>query len=622
MSSAWRERPHRSDWNLWPLLLDSASWTTGLAVAVLARYELAVPVGVPARLLLMIVPAIGLHSLIAWLRFRFWPHSQYGSFEEVLSVTQTVLIVAAVLLLGDAASGSRPLPLSVPLVGGFVSLVLMLATRYGVRLYRERLLRPDRNVAVPVLLFGAGDAGRQLARAMLRRSAGRYLPVGFLDDDARLRRELVNGVPILGSRSVIGSVATQVGAQGIICSIARADAKLIRDLAALAQQAGLWIKVLPSVDQLLDGPVRVSDVRDIDVYDILGRHQIQTDLDAISEYITGKRVLVTGAGGSIGAELSRQLHQLHPGRLLMLDRDESALHSTLMSIYFRADLDSPDVILADIRDRTRLAAIFDEQRPQVVFHAAALKHLALLEQYPGEATQSNVWGTLNLLEAAVGVEVERFVNVSTDKAADPVNVLGYTKRITERLTAGIAREAAGSFLSVRFGNVLGSRGSVLTTFAAQIARGGPITVTDPSVTRYFMTISEAVQLVIQAGAVGRAGEALVLDMGQPVGIADVARQLAAQAPGHIEIVYTGLKEGEKLHETLLGEHEVDTRPMHPLISHVAVPPLVANDVRGLDPWVSPKEAIKALRRLCELDAEVQIAARPLALPAGPGVIST
>lgn len=617
MSRARRDRPRPSNWNLWPLLLDSASWTTGLAVAVLARYELAVPAEVPARLLVMIVVAIGLHSLIAGLRYRFWPHSPYASFEEVLSVTETVLVVAAILFLGDAATGTRPVPLSVPLIGGFVSLVLMLATRYGVRLYRERLLRPDRNVAVPVLLFGAGDAGGQLARAMLRRSDGRYLPVGFLDDDPRRHRQLVNGIPIMGSRSVIGTAAAQIGAQGIICSIARADAQLIRELAALAQQAGLWIKVLPSVDQLLDGPVRVSDVRDIDIYDILGRHQIQTDVEAISDYVTGKRVLVTGAGGSIGAELCRQLHQLQPGRLLMLDRDESALHSTLMSIYLRADLDSPDVILADIRDRTRMFAIFEDLRPQVVFHAAALKHLALLEQYPGEATQSNVWGTLNLLEAALPVEVERFVNVSTDKAADPVNVLGYTKRITERLTAGIARTADGSFLSVRFGNVLGSRGSVLTTFAAQIAQGGPITVTDPNVTRFFMTIAEAVQLVIQAGAVGRAGEALVLDMGQPVAIADVARQLAAQAPGRIEIVYTGLKGGEKMHETLLGEHEIDTRPMHPLISHVSVPPLAAGDVLGLDPWASPDRIIRALRQVCGLDAQVGAEPLPLPIPAGP-----
>jgi FlaA1/EpsC-like NDP-sugar epimerase len=283
---------------------------------------------------------------------------------------------------------------------------------------------------------------------------------------------------------------------------------------------------------------------------------------------------------------------------MMLDRDESALHAVQLSLRGRALLDSPELILADLRDEQGIKVIFAERRPQVVFHAAALKHLSLLESYPGEAVKSNVWGTQTVLEAATAVGVERFVNISTDKAANPTCVLGYSKRITERLTAYASRASDGTYLSVRFGNVLGSRGSVLTAFAAQIAAGGPITVTDPDVTRYFMTVQEAVQLVIQAAAIGRDGEALVLEMGQPVRIAQVARQMAEQAEAPVDIVYTGLRPGEKLHEELFGEGERDIRPLHPLISHVAVPTLSPGEARLLAPYADPDQLTKGLAELC------------------------
>jgi FlaA1/EpsC-like NDP-sugar epimerase len=254
------------------------------------------------------------------------------------------------------------------------------------------------------------------------------------------------------------------------------------------------------------------------------------------------------------------------------------------------------VILADIRDVEHVNRVFSERRPEVVFHAAALKHLPMLEQYPGEAVKTNVWGTLAVLRAAAASGVERFVNISTDKAADPISVLGYSKRIAERLTADIAQHASGTFLSVRFGNVLGSRGSVLTAFAAQVAAGGPVTVTDPLVTRYFMTVQEAVQLVIQAGAIGRDGEALVLDMGKPVSIDEIARMLAAKATRPVDIVYTGLRPGEKLHEDLLATGEPDLRPIHPLISHVFVPVLDPKAALEIDPWTSPAAARTALKQ--------------------------
>jgi FlaA1/EpsC-like NDP-sugar epimerase len=292
----------------------------------------------------------------------------------------------------------------------------------------------------------------------------------------------------------------------------------------------------------------------------------------------------------------------------MLDRDESALHAVQLSLRGRALLDSAELILADLRDAEEIREVFATRRPQVVFHAAALKHLPLLERYPGEAVKTNVWGTQTMRELA------RDVNISTDKAANPISVLGYSKRITERLTAHASTLAPGTFLNVRFGNVLGSRGSVLTALQVQAAAGGPITVTHPEVTRYFMTVQEAVALVIQAAAIGGDAEALVLDMGDPVRIADVAAQLAEQAPRPVKIVYTGLRPGEKLHEELFAEGEQDLRPLHPLISHVQVPPLRPEQVRVIDPNLEPAELVAALARLCQADASVPTVRDP-AMPA-------
>ena len=282
----------------------------------------------------------------------------------------------------------------------------------------------------------------------------------------------------------------------------------------------------------------------------------------------------------------------------MLDRDESALHGVQLAIEGRALLTSPDLLLCDLRDRGAVQDVFTRTRPDVVFHAAALKHLTLLEQHPREAVKTNVWATLDLLEITASAGVKRFVNISTDKAADPSSVLGYTKRITERLTSHFASTARGTYLSVRFGNVLGSRGSMLTTFQSQIDRGGPLTVTDPHVTRYFMTIEEAVQLVIQAGAIGNDGEALVLDMGEPVLISEVARLMAARSSRRIGIEFTGLRPGEKLHEVLLAHDEDDVRPAHQLISQVPVPALQPHMARAIDLDGSTAPLVRELSALC------------------------
>ena len=333
---------------------------------------------------------------------------------------------------------------------------------------------------------------------------------------------------------------------------------------------------------------------------LLGREPLQTDLAAVARNLEGRRVLVTGAGGSIGSALSRQLDRLPLGALLLVDRDESALHALQLSLEGRGLLDGDRYGLIDIRDRIGLERMFHSFRPDVVFHAAALKHLPLLERFPAEALKTNVWGTLNVLDAATAANCTRFVNISSDKAADPTSVLGYSKRVAERLTANAADQTHLPYVSVRFGNVLGSRGSVLDAFRAQCLAGRPMTVTDPEATRYFMTISEAGQLVLQASVIGRPAEVLVLDMDSPVRILDLANRVAASYGRRPSVAFTGLRPGEKLHESLLGSGELGRTRENDLVTHVDVPSLSADAVRDVDEaW---DDVAAAMRRWCTLEA--------------------
>lgn len=314
--------------------------------------------------------------------------------------------------------------------------------------------------------------------------------------------------------------------------------------------------------------------RPIDPAELLGPRDVGPEFEVLgAKALRGRRVLVTGAGGSIGSELCRQIMRFEPAELIAVDRDETALQQAQLAISGHGLLDTREVVLADIRDADAIVEIFLERRPDVVFHAGALKHLPMLEQYPREAWKTNVLGTLNVLRASQLVDVDTFVNISTDKAANPTSVLGHSKRLAERLTAWFGATTGKGYVSVRFGNVLGSRGSMLPLFASLLEQGKPLTVTHPDATRYFMSIAEACQLVIQAGAFGRAGEVLILDMGEPVRILDVARQMIERSGRDVEIVFTGLRAGEKLHEELIGTGERAHRPVHPRVSHAIVPPL-------------------------------------------------
>ncbi len=517
-----------------------------------------------------------------------------GSFDEVARVLAaacaTGLLVAVT---GPLFMPGRQAQLATVAGAAAFALPAMLGARYVAFAAQDRSRAPASS-AVKIIIFGAGSAGTQLVHRLMGQPDSEYQPVALLDDDPAKHKLRIRGVPVLGGRDRIAEVADDTGARVLVIAIARASGTVIPDLAAAAENCGLTPKVIPSVRELLSGGARIDGVRDPRISDLLGRRPVETDVGGVSGYFAGKRILVTGAGGSIGSELCRQLSLLNPAELIMLDRDESALHAVQLRLHGRALLDSDEVALADIRDPRRVTEVFKRFRPHVVFHAAALKHLPLLERYPAEALKTNVWGSLTVLEAAAACGVESFVNISTDKAADPVSVLGYSKRIAERLTAYLSGRAEGTYLSVRFGNVLGSRGSVLTALSSQIAVGGPVTVTHPEVSRYFMTVGEAVQLVLQAAVIGCDGEVLVLDMGGQVRIADIARRLAASAPGEIEIVYTGLRPGEKLAEDLLGSGEVDRRPYHPLIGHVPVPPLPPSSITWLNPDVDPGELRAAL----------------------------
>ncbi len=593
---------------------DALAWTGGLISAILLRYDFDagridwLAFGFLAATAFVVQVLVGLATGLYLGRWRL------GSFDEVSALARTVAGVTSFLFLVELRQSDHLVPLSVVVGGGVIAFVLMGLARYLIRSYDEDRRRPTGPDVDRLLVFGAGDAGAQIVASLLRDPSSSYLPVALLDDDPIKRHLRIMGVPVMGDRTRMAEAAVEHHADILLVALPSAPANLIRELSDLAHQAGLDVKVLPGVGELVGGHVAIGDIRTPTAEDLLGRQPVDTDVAAIADYLRGKRILVTGAGGSIGSELCRQIARFEPANLIMVDRDESALHAVQLAIEGRALLDSPDLVLLDLRDREGMERLLRQRRPEVIFHAAALKHLPLLERFPGEAVQSNVGLTAQLLAAAAEVGVEKFVNISTDKAADPTSVLGYSKRIAERLTAHFAARASGSFVSVRFGNVLGSRGSVLHAFQAQIEAGGPVTVTDPEVTRYFMTVHEAVQLVIQAAAVNgqpgesdgddsrlaphRNGEALVLDMGEPVRLDDVARRLIAQSGRDIDIVYTGLRPGEKLHESLFGDAEHVVRRVHPLISHVHVPPLDPGGVKLLDPQLPAAALTAQLRDLC------------------------
>ena len=566
---------------------DMVSWLLAFVLLVVIRYNLSLTEAQWLAALQYSVAAVAL-TVGAALGFHLYlGRSRVGSFAEANSLG--ILVAAVSLVLGVVFLAFVPhFPRGVALVLPPLALMFMGSGRWAYRsLLGQGLRRLAKAMETPrpkAVVYGAGEDGHDVARLVDHAKEPPYAIVGFLDDDLATKHRRIGSYRVLGRGTDLLRVAEAQGVEVVILAISDASRDLMDRVAEECRTAGMKFVTVPPVRERISGRVRLQELREFNVADLLGRRQIETDLEEVAGYVTDRVVLVTGAGGSIGSELSRQVHALRPRKLVLLDRDESALHALQLSIYGSGLLDTEDMVLCDIRDAVALHEVFRQHRPEVVFHAAALKHLPMLERFPLEGWKSNVAGTLNVLEAAQAVGVGTLVNISTDKAADPTNVLGQTKRMAERLTSWYAGQFGLRYLSVRFGNVLGSRGSVLYTFRAQIERGGPITVTDPEVTRYFMTIPEACELVLQAGAIGLPGDVMVLDMGDPIRIIEVARRLLEESHRtDIGIEFTGLRPGEKLNEVLFSARESGEPSTHPLISRVAVPALAPGEVRRIDP---------------------------------------
>jgi len=465
----------------------------------------------------------------------------------------------------------QPLPRSVPLIESGLALFLLGGIRLFSRLLheQEKVVRAKKNQQTKrVLIVGAGEAGTMIAREMLRHPEAGLVPVGFLDDDPSKKRQRFMGLPVLGGIDDLPSAVRKTQASEVLIAIPSAPGRVVRRVVELAHKEGVSHRIIPGVYEILSGKVSISQIREVHVEDLLRRESVRLNLDEIAGYLEGRVVLITGAGGSIGSEIVRQVARFRPRRVILLGRGENSLYRIEREIERNWPELNWRTVVADVRDRAKMEYVFSVYRPHVVFHAAAHKHVPMMELNPDEAIFNNVGGTKNLVELALKHGVERFVNISTDKAVNPTSVMGASKRVAEYLVEWAARRAnvGQVFVSVRFGNVLGSRGSVIPLFKEQIRAGGPVTVTHPDMTRYFMTIPEAAQLVLQAGGLGQNGAVYVLDMGEPVRILDLARDLirlsGLEPEVDIEIVFTGIRPGEKLFEELLTAEEGTVASRH------------------------------------------------------------
>jgi FlaA1/EpsC-like NDP-sugar epimerase/lipopolysaccharide/colanic/teichoic acid biosynthesis glycosyltransferase len=503
-------------------------------------------------------PAFTLLSLLGYfLAGLFHGLWRYASTVTLFQIFKGVTLSAASLVLLLFVLPERQFPTSLIAITWLVELVMLGAVRFAWRLMRERVLGPFSGHAVPALVIGADHTGVNLVQEMRRRMSGEesLLPVGFLDDDERLTGHQIEGLKVLGTIADLPSVLRERHVEMVVVSDAEIPGRVLREIARVCTEASVRIKTLPGLSDLSHGArPGLSQMRDIRIEDLLGREPVQLDLEEVGEFLRGKCVLVTGGGGSIGSELARQVCEFGPSELVLVDHAENGLYFVHNELAAQRPAFPLHAIVCDIRDAAGIESVFRRFRPAIVFHAAAHKHVPLLESSPREAVLNNVVGTRHLVDAADRAGTHKFVLISTDKAVNPTSVMGASKRVCEMLLQSASRRSGTRFCAVRFGNVLGSDGSVIPLFQRQLQRGGPLTVTHPEARRYFMTIPEAVRLVLQAGAMGKGGEVFLLDMGEQVRIQDLARQLirlAGMREGEdIDIVFTGLRPGEKLFEEL------------------------------------------------------------------------
>ncbi len=519
-------------------------------------------------------------SLIAYYVFSYffnlyWRDWEYASVYEVITVVKCVSATVIVSTISGLAFFDTKITWQFLIVCWLLLVISIGGVRLSMRVFREFFA--DSSVmenAKPTLIVGAGAAGTLLVRQMLMHPAMRMDPIAFVDDDPDKLRKDIYGVRILGAIKDIERIVDTMGITKVVIAMPSLPIKKLNEVYDVARKTGAECVILPNIDDVMSGNLHVQQLRNVEIEDLLGRDPVHLDQTMIEKQLRGKKILVTGAGGSIGSEICRQVAKFKPKEIIILGHGENSIYQLNMELvgkYSQHFTITP--VIADVQDRKRIFEVMDKYKPDVVYHAAAHKHVPLMELNPREAVKNNILGTRNVAEAASHARVKAFVMVSTDKAVNPPNIMGATKRLCEMIVQDMAtRSEYTKFVAVRFGNVLGSRGSVIPLFKKQIAEGGPITVTHPDIVRYFMTIPEAAQLVIQAGSLARGGEIFVLDMGQPVKIVDLAKnliRLSGYDEGDIEIKFTGLRPGEKMYEELLNEGEVNPKQVFPKI-HIGI----------------------------------------------------
>ena len=505
----------------------------------------------------------------------YWRDWEYASVYEVITVVKCVSAAVIVSTIAGIVWFKTLVTWQFVVVLWLLLVCAVGGVRLSMRIFREYFV--DSVVmenAKPTLIVGAGAAGTLLVRQMLMHPKMRMMPVAFVDDDQEKQRKDIYGVRILGTTKDIEKIVQQMGITKVVIAMPSLPNKKLNEVYDIARKTGAECVILPNIDEVMSGNLHVQQLRNVEIEDLLGRDPVELDQTLIEKQLRGKRILVTGAGGSIGSEICRQVSSFRPKELIILGHGENSIYQLNMELLGKyAEHFRITPVIADVQDRKRIFEVMEKYRPDVVYHAAAHKHVPLMEINPREAVKNNILGTRNVAEAANHAKVKTFVMISTDKAVNPPNIMGATKRLCEMIVQDMATKSDSTkYVAVRFGNVLGSRGSVIPLFKKQIAKGGPITVTHPDIVRYFMTIPEAAQLVIQAGSLARGGEIFVLDMGKPVRIVDLAKnliRLSGYSEDDIEIKFTGLRPGEKMYEELLNEGEINPKQIFPKI-HIGI----------------------------------------------------
>lgn len=548
-------------------VFDLVAWTLATLLAGFLRFEFDLEM-LDTTSFAVLGLSIGLvHWVVGKFLYLYGARYSVGSLDELLSLgLVTALSGVPAIVFTVVWGASWGVPRSTVLIAAPLFFIISGSVRMVRRLrWRYALASTSQKKAV---VYGAGVMAEALIPQLLSDPSGKYLPVGLIDDDPQKANRWISGVKMQGTIRDLPRVVNRLEAQVVIVAIPRANFELLQRVRSVTQPLGVEVLLLPSFSEILDSRGRDFELREMGIEELVGRKAVTIDTETVGAYLGERTILITGAGGSIGVELSRQVAQYSPTRLVLVDRDETGLQHAQLAVARSGLLDSSDLFLADIREKPVIDEIFADVSPEVVFHAAALKHLPALERFPYEAWKTNVLGTSNVLDAAARSGVRQFVNISTDKAADSSSILGHSKKIAEELTSWYSSESEGMFHSVRFGNVLGSRGSLVPTLKSLIDMGGPVTITDPEATRFFMTIPEACQLVLQAGSERERNSILILDMGEPVKILDIANRMIEMSGKDVRIEFSGLRPGEKLHEELVSFGEIAEPSAHPMIWRV------------------------------------------------------